>query len=240
MKYKEIRNEYQNHDYLNVLLVDIYATTLSPLLTKLFLKLNIIPNYVTILMIISGMIGAILFSIPNIVCKVIGGVFIHLWYILDCSDGEVARITKRFSKFGKEIDYTAHIINHPLFNIAFALSLLNENRYNTGFILVLFMIYISTDLISRNMLAFDIIFQLKVNNSEMNIGNNKLLKRIVIYIISALTLYPNLALTFPIIYLIDYRFNSTLCLFYLIIVTTLNIIFVSRSCFKWVKQIKDL
>lgn len=240
MKYKEIRNEYQNHNYLQMVFVDVYASKLSPIFTKIFLKFNVIPNYVTILMIISGIVGAFLFAIPNIIFKVIGILFIHLWYILDCSDGEVARITKKFSKFGKEIDLTAHVINHPLFNLAFSISILNENRYNSSFILILFMIYISTDLIVRNSFAFDIIFMLKTNNNETKPNTNSLLKKIIVYIFNALTQYPNFALIFPIIYLIDWRLKSSLCLAYLIVATVLNVLFVSRSCFNWVKKIKDL
>lgn len=241
MKYSEIRNNYQNHNYLEMQLVDIYGMVISPILTKVFLKYNIIPNYVTILMIISGIIGAFLFAIPNTIFKIIGLLFIHMWYILDCSDGEVARITKKFSKFGKEIDFTAHIINHPLFTVAFALSLLNLNRYNSRLILILFMTYICTDLISRNLLAFDTIFELKINNNETNSGtSSSLLKRIMIFITRAWTLYPNFALIFPIVYLIDYAMKSDLCFIYLIIVTALNVIFVSKSCFRWVKKIKDL
>lgn len=240
MKYKEIRNEYQNHNYLEMQLVDIYAMFLSPILTKVFLKLNVIPNYITIMMMISGIIGACLFAIPNIAFKILGLLFIHLWYILDCSDGEVARITKKFSKFGKEIDFTAHIINHPLFNIAFALSLLSENKYNTFLIMMLFMIYISTDLASRNLLTFETIFDLKIKNDDKNYNPSSLLKRIAIFSTRAVTLYPNFALIFPIVYIIDYATKSNLCLFYLIIVTALNVILVSRSCYKWVRTIKDL
>lgn len=112
LNYKEIRSKYQNKTWF---LCDRYALIISPFITKEMLRMKLRPNIVTLLMMISGIIGAIMFSFDNLALRILGIVFIHLWYVLDCSDGEVARITKIFSRMGKEIDYTAHIINHPYF-----------------------------------------------------------------------------------------------------------------------------
>ena len=119
MKYSTIRKEYQHHTLDGMVFVDPYATLLSPLVTNVCLRLKLIPNVVTLCMIGSGALGAVFFALPFLWAKILGTVLIHLWYVLDCSDGEVARITKRFSKFGTEIDYTAHVVNHPLFLAAF-------------------------------------------------------------------------------------------------------------------------
>ena len=241
MTYNEIRKKYQNHKYINNVFVDPYAMLISPIFTKIFLKFGIIPNDVTILMIITGIFGAVFFCIPNFICKLIGIVFIHVWYILDCSDGEVARITKKFSKFGTEIDYTAHIINHPLFNFSFALSMIYMNKYNNVFISILFLIIISLNLINRNICCFYFIYDIKFNNNN---NNNKLdvgikFKTLIGYIIRIFTQYPNFALIFPIIYLIDLYFNTNITLIYLLLWCLFSIIVVSRNLIVWILKIRN-
>ena len=142
--YREIRRRYQPHDWWCPSLIDHYAYLISPLFTGIFVKAGIAPNSVTVLMIAAGMIGAILFAGPQLWLKVYGLLFLHLWYVLDCSDGEVARITGTFSKFGKEMDYTAHLVNHPLFNLAFASSLAALDRSNLR--LIVFAAILSMDI----------------------------------------------------------------------------------------------
>lgn len=58
MRYLQIRREYQHHEYLDMVFVDPYAQLISPLLTKLCLRLGLIPNAVTVCMIVFGLIGA--------------------------------------------------------------------------------------------------------------------------------------------------------------------------------------
>ena len=49
------------------------------------------------------------------------------------SDGQVARYTKTFSKYGEELDYVAHHICHGLFIASFAVNLYFL-QYNLDFI----------------------------------------------------------------------------------------------------------
>lgn len=240
MKYKDIRKEYQDHNYLEKVFVDPYAMLVSPLFTKIFVKKNIKPNYVTIMMILSGIVGAVFFSFNNILMKILGIVFIHTWYILDCSDGEVARITKTFSKFGAEIDYTAHVINHPLFNIAFTLSIISLNRYNNVYICLLFMISIIFDLANRNVTTFYTIYNYKIGGNDEAASSRSLIKKVIIYVIAMFVDYPNFALIFPFVYLFDVAFRSNFCIIYTCIVVFFQIIIISRILFKWILKIKDL
>lgn len=232
MKYKDIR-KFQNHNYLDMVFIDPYAMLISPLFTKLFLKFRIIPNDVTILMILSGILGAIVFSINNIFVKIIGILFIHIWYILDCSDGEVARITKKFSMFGTEIDYLAHVVNHPLFCFSFMISLYSV--YNNIIIIILFMILATLNLINRNIILFVYIFNIKNKSCNEKIFPKKsYFKKIVIYIIAIFINFPNFAIIFPIIFLVSSKYS----LIYLIICVIFNIIFIPRSVIKFLMQIR--
>ncbi|GAA0179303.1 hypothetical protein SH2C18_21980 [Clostridium sediminicola] len=232
MKYNDIRKNYQNYSFIDTALVDPYVAAISPIFTKLFIKFNIIPNQVTVLMIISGVLGAILFSFPNLILKILGVVFIHLWYIFDCSDGEVARITKKFSKFGKEIDHMAHIINHPLYNLSFAYSMICLKRFNPTIILFLFMMVLAIDMINRYLESFYIIYDLRMESGGGTVKENSMGKRIILYIINIFVLYPNFALIFPIVYLIDANFNTNITIYYLIAQVSVAGIIVLRNFVK--------
>src|SRR5580698_4582442 len=88
LSYRTIRRDYQSHEAMPDVMVDSYAQLISPLLTRLFVKAGTTPNQVTVCMMISGVVGAALFVVPQVFCKVLGLAFMHLWYVLDCSDGE--------------------------------------------------------------------------------------------------------------------------------------------------------
>ena len=239
MTYIQIREQYQNHDFWKYVFVDPYVMVISPIFTKLFIRYGVIPNYVTILMILSGIIGAICFSFNSFAMKVAGVIFIHLWYILDCSDGEVARITNRFSKFGKEIDYTAHIIDHPLCNVAFMLSMISVGRYNNTYIMMTFMALIICDLVNRNLYSFEIIYDLKMPSGD-GTKQDKLLKKIIMYCIAFFVDYPNFVLIFPIVFLIDFKLGTSISMIYMYAELIVLLLMTVRRTFKWVNLIKDI
>jgi phosphatidylserine synthase len=190
-------------------------------------------------MMVAGMIGATLFAIPQIACKVCGLVFIHLWYVLDCSDGETARITKQFSKFGTEIDYTAHVVNHPLFNLAFAYSLVGMRRYNFQLVLFASILSISAELVLRNLIAFFHIYKLKMSQ-EISKNGDWLFKRICIHLVNFFTVYPNFVLVFPLAYFVDYYSGTSFALYYLFIQTALSSLMAIWISYKWSRMIVNV
>lgn len=237
MKYSEIRDKYQNSDYLFV--VDRYACLISPLITNVLLKTNFTPNMITVMMMISGIIGSILFASQSLLIKIIGILFIHLWYILDCSDGEVARINKKFSKFGKEIDYTAHILNHPLFTLSFMVSIMQLKKYNSTFVAVAFMILIIINLMFRSMLLFNSIYEEKMNDQRKNIikYQNINFKR---KLMDNLSTYPNFVLIFPIIYIIDLIWKTNFSMIYVVSFAIISSIIIYLKLFNWIRKIINL
>ena len=64
-------------------------------------RLNITPNQITYLSFFVGLIGIYFFSQGSFL---IGALLINLWYLLDCSDGHLARYYKIKSKLGKFLD----------------------------------------------------------------------------------------------------------------------------------------
>lgn len=213
---------------------------ISPYLTSYFIKKKIIPNEITLKMIYSGIIGAILFSIPNLYLKILGACFIQLWFILDYSDGEVARETKKFSKFGKELDYMAHIINHPLFSFSLCVSLIQRTKYNLIYLIVICSLSTILDLLMRNLLAFKIIENLKseIKQNKKILKKNKI-KEVIIIVFGIFSTYPNIPLIGVIIYFIDIFYKSDLLIIYI----TLNVIFtgisVVRGIIKLIKVFKN-
>lgn len=202
----------------------LISNRISPYISEIYIKLNISPNTITIHMILSGFLGAIYFAIPNIFIKIIGALFIHLWFILDCSDGEVARYTKKYSKYGKELDYMAHLINHPLFGIALFFSLYQLKRYD--FYTLIFIVIASNfiDYFTRNLVSLNEIINLKskIDNKGFMPGPGKwTLKKVILFIINIFAMYPNLVLFGVIIYFFDYFIGTDILFNYLV----LNIIF---------------
>ncbi|HPP34592.1 MAG TPA: CDP-alcohol phosphatidyltransferase family protein [Ignavibacteriales bacterium] len=196
IKLKDVRLLSPLNNYrFNSFVEHFISYQISPLFTHLFIKLEIRPNTITLFMVISGIIGAILFSLPQVYFKFLGFLFFHLWFIFDCSDGEVARITKTFSKYGKEMDYIAHLINHPLMNLSLFISYLQFHYYNTIYLAILFMCFISMELINRNFTAFNTYLFADVNNKN----KRSFLK----YAIGQFSLYPNFILIFPIFVIAD-------------------------------------
>ncbi len=198
---KEIRCKYQHNKFYDGYLVDHFCQIFSPYFTWLFVRLGWTPNYVTSLMIIFGILGATFFVIPSLSFKIVGVLFIYLWYIMDISDGEVARATKTFSKFGQEFDYTAHVIYHPLFVLSFTLCIIQANILYGLLIVGLGLV----DMIFRNLVAFNSIKMLKESSAENGTtqeSNNSLLKFMKHIFLSIIT-FPNFVLVFPVLFLWD-------------------------------------
>lgn len=233
--YRTIRRDFQPHSAVEDIVVDHYAKLLSPLFTRILVARGVTPNSVTILMIVFGIMGACIFAIPSIWCKICGLIFIHLWYILDCSDGEVARITRKFSKFGTELDFAAHVICHPLFNLAFTIGLIGLARQSTAMILCVSVLSISAELMLRNQVAFQQIYSLKMQSSFNAPGRRPLLKQIAVTLLNALSMYPNFALVFPILFLVDCFAGTSVAFYYMCLHTAISCVVAVRASFKWIK-----
>lgn len=187
----------------------------SPYFSVLFIKRGIRPNTITVFMILSGLIGAILFAIPDIICKVLGTVFIQLWFVFDLSDGEVARYTKQYSKYGTEMDYMAHVINHPFFIIAFALSFIQLYDVELYKLCILFMVFLVTEFWARSTVSFynKMAQEEKMNENPNAHKNRGKLRKIFSYIIGNLWAFPNYVLIFPFLYGVDVLCHTTYFLY---------------------------
>ena len=235
---KEIRCKYQHNKFYDGYLVDHFCQIFSPYFTWLFVRLGWTPNYVPSLMIIFGILGATFFVIPSLSFKIVGVLFIYLWYIMDISDGEVARATKTFSKFGQEFDYTAHVINHPLFVLSFTLCIIQANILYGLLIVGLGLV----DMIFRNLVAFNSIKMLKESSAENGTtqeSNNSLLKFMKHIFLSIIT-FPNFVLVFPVLFLWDTIYCCDYAFVFLCIVL-LGSILVTFLCMRqWLRTVLNI
>ena len=87
----------------------LYARSLSPYLTWVSLRIGLSPNQLTYLMILSGLGAGVAFAWgTGLVSAIVGALLVQLYLILDCTDGEVARITGRTSITGVYLDRLGH------------------------------------------------------------------------------------------------------------------------------------
>ena len=113
------------------LYVSLVLRRFSIYLTWLLLHLPISGNQVTVLFLLYGAANAFIFAIPSPWAFLVGSLLLNGWFLLDCSDGEIARYRKQSSLTGLYLDYLAHYIVHPLMYLclSWGLFLIFYERY---------------------------------------------------------------------------------------------------------------
>lgn len=110
-------------------------------LAVLFNKMGCSPNFVTILGGLFGVAGAILFIFNNLICTIIGIVLIIIYAILDCADGQVARMSHKGSLFGRCLDGAIDSVVYICIYACLAIRLMSQkipftNVYWNGWIFI--------------------------------------------------------------------------------------------------------
>ncbi|RMF95987.1 MAG: CDP-alcohol phosphatidyltransferase family protein [Candidatus Schekmanbacteria bacterium] len=83
---------------------------ISPYVSSLLLRTSISANTVTLVGMILGVIGGILYVYPSMITAIAGSLSIQIWYLSDCVDGEIARCRNEFSDEGIFLDAISHHI----------------------------------------------------------------------------------------------------------------------------------
>jgi phosphatidylglycerophosphate synthase len=91
----------------------LYMRRLSPFATIVFARLGWSPNAVTVCFMISGAAAGVL-AVPGLPAAIGVALLIQLYLLFDCSDGELARYTCRFSPAGVYLDRMGHYIAEAL------------------------------------------------------------------------------------------------------------------------------
>ena len=86
----------------------LYGAHLSPFLTVICLRLGLTPDQVTIVGGAFGAAGIALLLLPVGAWSVVAVIALQVGYVLDFSDGQVARVTGRTSMAGAYLDWLTH------------------------------------------------------------------------------------------------------------------------------------
>ena len=104
----EIKNQYtdekRRQDKSTNFWVYLFNRNISFYPTWIFLRLGMSANQVTFFSIIIGLVGCLYFSIGGKNNFIIGAILINVWAILDCVDGNMARLLNSTSSYGWFLD----------------------------------------------------------------------------------------------------------------------------------------
>ena len=92
----------------------LYMRKLSPYATVMFARLGWSPNAVTVCFMLAGVAAGVLAAVPGLAAAIGVALLIQLYLLFDCSDGELARYTGRFSATGVYLDLMGHYIAEAL------------------------------------------------------------------------------------------------------------------------------
>jgi len=215
-KYKDVLKIQQVERLNTYYPVAIILRWISPLITLFCIKYAIIPNTVTLMMIFFGYIGPIFLLSSTFLIKIIGVICIWLWLTLDLSDGEVARLTKNFSNGGSDLDYIAHLLNHPVMIFSFAY---NIYIYFSIPILIVFLcafLMLIFEMTTRYYYAIDKFVNKHVGEGDDDSSLSKL-QRFIKLVSSIFSIFPNFALIFSIMLLMDLKLGLKISIYYAIL-----------------------
>jgi phosphatidylglycerophosphate synthase len=96
----------------------LYMRRLSPYATRALLPTPISPNGVTWLMTATGLLAALVLTLPGLAAALGAVLLIQLQLLLDCVDGELARWREQRSPAGVYLDQVAHTLTEAALPIA--------------------------------------------------------------------------------------------------------------------------
>jgi phosphatidylglycerophosphate synthase len=82
----------------------LYMRSLSLRVTRHLVDARISPNQITVIMVFAGMLSGVALILPGLGGAVLSVLFMQLYLLLDCVDGEVARWRRQFSPLGVYLD----------------------------------------------------------------------------------------------------------------------------------------
>jgi len=161
---KELRRICQGPVKLNTFYERIMARKLSIYVTKIFLYTNISANGVSFIMLFVGIIASILFGFGDYIYSLLGVLLLQFWYVLDHTDGEVARYRKKVSKKGLFIDLINHHIVHPFIFIFIGIGLYRNLNDSAILLVGTFIVFF---LLLQDLINFDRIKSREIKKEEV-------------------------------------------------------------------------
>lgn len=153
VSYTMFKTACRRDDYIKNLVIHPFSARVSTYFSYIFYLLNLTPNFVTFLIFCCGIVSAFFYSMPSLEFSLIGFLFYRMHIILDVCDGELARFTKKYSRWGLYWDQLIHFFIYPLIILSIIFSLRHDDNFVLYFI-ALSIIFLSKviDLASKNVL----------------------------------------------------------------------------------------
>ena len=107
---------------------------LSKPLSRLFMKLGFSPNAITFLSMVIGLMGAACFAMGSYRWGLMGALLFQFAVIIDCCDGEVARLTFAESRLGQKFDLLSDNIVHMAVFAGIAWGAYQESPVPSGYL----------------------------------------------------------------------------------------------------------
>ena len=142
----------------------------------LFFRTGIKPNHVTFMQIISGILGCFIISLLQTKFAFLFGIILlHFSYVLDCVDGEIARVTRTESLQGLFLDKFAHAVTMPAIYITLGIYYSQYSPDNKSLILLITLLAAFSTFNPVNRLVHSILNQLfyKQEFTQYSIKNYK-------------------------------------------------------------------
>jgi phosphatidylglycerophosphate synthase len=112
----------------------VYMRKVSPLATWVFARLGWSPNAVTVAFIVCGLAAGVVVAFGGLATAVVAAVLIQAYLLLDCSDGELARWSKRFSPAGIYLDRIGHYVSEAALLVGLGVRAQGHITLSGGFV----------------------------------------------------------------------------------------------------------
>lgn len=122
LSHKSAQKCSNTSDYIDRGFTEPFAMVFS----RLFLKMKLHPNYVTMLSVLFGMTGGLLLLMKQLWITGLAIGLIIISIVLDCSDGQVARLGTKRSKYGRWIDGIGDTLVYTAIYVGVSIRLMSE------------------------------------------------------------------------------------------------------------------
>lgn len=200
MNYKQFRELVPLQPLSQYSIIGYICLLLSPFLSIPCIRYHWTPNRMTLAMIITGVLAGVFFMLPWLSCKIISIILYFLWFVWDCADGEVARLTMTFSKYGRLLDWMSHLSCHSMFIIAVWVSFQQlPLSFHLYLLSIISLCLLSAELIYRSlnsMQSLSMQNDIKVTWKPIRFFSFDYIKTQLLY-------FPNFVCFFPILLVLD-------------------------------------
>jgi CDP-L-myo-inositol myo-inositolphosphotransferase len=109
--------------------VTLFYRKISTKISSRLVKTNVTPNQMTIISFCIVLIAAMMFTMGNYIYSLIGVFLLNLGLILDCVDGEIARMKSLLSKNGALLDETLDNFGYSVVFLCIAYGIYHQTGY---------------------------------------------------------------------------------------------------------------